>query len=121
MISFLPLQKYAALLTPQNKIDGVNIMPLLLNEPGANPRDELAYYYHTNSLEGIRKGEWKLVFPHPSQTYKKDLPGKDGFPGKTSTVQVPMALYNLRTDPGETEDLQLQHPDVVKQLEASGR
>ncbi len=31
-----------------------------------------------------------------------------------------MALYNLRTDPGETEDVQLQHTDVVKQLEALG-
>ena len=117
---FPTIAKICGASTPENKIDGVNILPLLLNEPGANPRDELAYYYHTNSLEGIRKGEWKLVFPHPSQTYKKDLPGKDGFPGKTSTVQVPMALYNLRTDPGETEDVQLQHPEVVKQLEALG-
>lgn len=102
---------------PSKKIDGVNILSLLLNKPGANPRDELAYYYHTNSLEAIRKGQWKLVFPHTSQTYKNFLPGHDGYPAKTAHVKVPMALYDLRTDPGETIDVQSQHPDIVKQLE----
>jgi arylsulfatase len=115
---FPTIAKICGASVPDHKIDGVNILPLLLNETRANPRDELVYYYHTNSLEGIRKGEWKLVFPHPSQTYKLDVPGKDGFPGKTSHIQVPMALYNLRTDPGETEDLQTQHPDVVEQLQS---
>lgn len=103
---------------PKHKIDGVNILPLLLNKKDANPRDEFAYYYHTNSLEGIRKGRWKLVFPHTSQSYKEDLPGKDGFPGKTSHIKIPMALYDLRTDPGETEDVQVQHPEIVEQLKS---
>ncbi len=65
---------------PTTKIDGVNILSLLLNQPDANPRDELVYYYRTNSLEGVRKDRWKLVLPHVSQTYKKVPPGKDGFP-----------------------------------------
>jgi arylsulfatase A-like enzyme len=102
---------------PEQKIDGVNISSLLLNEPDANPRDELAYYYRKNNLEAIRKGQWKLVFPHLSQTYKNSPPGQNGFPSKTAQVNVPMALYNLRTDPGETLDVQSLHPDVRKQLE----
>lgn len=102
---------------PAKKIDGVNVLPLLLNKPGANPRDELAYYYHTNSLEAIRKSQWKLVFPHISQTYKNSPPGRDGYPAKTAHVKVQMALYDLRSDPGETVDVQSQHPDIVKELE----
>jgi arylsulfatase A-like enzyme len=105
---------------PAKKIDGVNILPLLLNEKDANPRNELAYYYNVNSLEGVREGKWKLVFPHRSQTYKKFPPGKDGFPGKTAQVNVPEALYDLSTDPGETIDVAAEHPEVVRRLKDLG-
>lgn len=102
---------------PVRKIDGVDISDLFLGKKGANPRDEFAYYYDRNSLKGIRKGNWKLVFPNTSQTYK--LPsaiGADGYPGTYASVSVPLALYDLRTDPGETLDLKDKFPDVVKQL-----
>jgi arylsulfatase A-like enzyme len=102
---------------PSNKIDGVNILPLLYNEPHANPRDELAYYYKTNDLEAIRKGKWKLVLPHDSRTYKNNLPGKDGYPGATPDVPVPLALYDLSVDPGETLDVKAAHEDVVTLLQ----
>jgi len=105
---------------PAKKIDGVNILPLLLNEKDANPRNELAYYYNVNSLEGVREGKWKLVFAHRSQTYKKFPPGKDGFPGKTAQVNVPEALYDLSTDPGETIDVAAEHPEVVRRLKDLG-
>lgn len=102
---------------PAKKIDGVNLWPLLSGVSKANPRDEFVYYYDRNSLKGIRKGEWKLVFPCVSQTYKRPSAiGNDGWPGKYATDSVRLALYNLRTDPGETLDLKVQYPDVVKQL-----
>tara|TARA_B100001750_G_scaffold128207_1_gene101798 strand:+ start:61 stop:612 length:552 start_codon:yes stop_codon:yes gene_type:complete len=47
----------------RNKIDGVSLMPLLYSAPNANPRNELFYYYG-EKLIAVRKGEWKLVFPH---------------------------------------------------------
>lgn len=103
---------------PENRIDGIDILPLLKGDPDANPRDELAYYYHTNSLEGVRRGRWKLVVPHQSQTYKMYPPGQNGYPAKTGHVEVPLALYDLATDPGETLDVQSQHPDIVKDLQA---
>lgn len=102
---------------PANHIDGVDILPLLKGDPNANPRDEMAYYYHTNSLEGVRRGRWKLVLPHQSQTYKMDPPGQNGYPAKTGHVEVPLALYDLATDPGETLDVQSQYPDIVKELQ----
>jgi arylsulfatase len=103
---------------PQKKIDGINIQPLLLQQGGKEPRDEFVYYYDANSLKGIRKGQWKLVFPCMSQTYKKTQMGNDGFPGKYASDSVHLALYDLRTDPGETLDVKDQHPEIVKQLNA---
>ncbi|MEO9003123.1 MAG: sulfatase [Ginsengibacter sp.] len=103
---------------PEKKIDGINILPLLLGKPDADPRTEFVYYYNRNSLECIRQGKWKLVFPHKSRSYKSHPPGHDGFPGPTSEIDVPLALYDMSTDPGETLDVQEQHADVMKQLEA---
>ncbi|MEJ7766967.1 MAG: sulfatase-like hydrolase/transferase, partial [Chitinophagaceae bacterium] len=101
-----------------NKIDGINILPLLFNDPDANPRDELAYYYKINDLEAFRKGQWKLVFPHLGRTYKNNLPGQDGWPSPTPEIKVEMALYDLSIDPGETIDVQSLHKDVVQALQA---
>lgn len=103
---------------PKQKIDGVNILPLLLGDPNANPRTEFAYYYNRNDLEAIRKGQWKLVFPHKARSYMGHLPGRDGFPGPTSQVDVPLGLFDLSTDPGESRDVKEQHPDIVEQLNA---
>jgi arylsulfatase len=101
---------------PKNKIDGVTILSLLKQEPEANPRDHFVYYYDNNSLKAVRQGKWKLVFPHQSQTYKATDMGKDGFPGKYASVPVPMALYDLSSDPGETLDVAKHNPTVVAAL-----
>lgn len=102
---------------PAKKIDGVDIWPLLSQQAGANPRDEFAYYYDNNSLKAIRKGQWKLTFPCMSQTYKKTTAiGNNGWPGKYATDSVKLALYDLRTDPGETLDVKEQHAAIVDQL-----
>lgn len=104
---------------PTLKIDGVDLSPLFRQPRAHGPRDEFAYYYDRNNLKAIRKGNWKLVFPHQSQTYLNNgAIGANGFPGKTGQVKVPMALYDLGRDPAEQKDLQKQFPDIVKQLEA---
>ncbi len=101
---------------PERKIDGVDISALMMNEKDANPRDHFVYYYQKNSLEAVRKGPWKLVFPHMHRTYKKNLPGYDGWPGAQPNVATPLALYNLRMDPGETLDVQDKFPEVMEEL-----
>lgn len=117
-IDLLPtIAKIAGAPMPTRKIDGVNILPLLLNTPGEGPRTDFVYYYQKNALEAIRQGQWKLVFPHKCRTYKLFPPGNDGWPGKTKQVKVPQALYDLRADPGETMDVSADHPRVVATLE----
>ena len=102
---------------PEKKIDGVNILPLLLGDENANPRESFLYYYRKNSLEAVRKGTWKLVFAHPGRTYIGFKPGLDGFPGKTNeNFQFEEGLYDLRRDPGERYDVKEYYPEVVAEL-----
>ncbi len=104
---------------PVKKIDGVNLLSLLKQQPFAEPRTEFVYYYDRCSLKGIRKGQWKLVFPNISQTYKRSSAiGYDGWPGKYASDSVKLALYDLRTDPGETLDVKEKFPEVVRELTA---
>lgn len=101
---------------PSSKIDGVDITSLLLNDDEADPRDHFVYYYHRNSLEALRKGAWKLVFPHAHRTYNKNLPGYDGWPGEQPSDTTMLALYDLGLDPGETLDVKEKFPEVVQEL-----
>lgn len=102
---------------PDHKIDGVSILPLLRGVKDANPRDHFYYYYQLNALEAVRKGHWKLVLPHPSRSYEGVLPGKDGYPGEYNHIDVPLALYDLRRDPGERYDVKEQNPEIVQELQ----
>jgi len=101
---------------PTHKIDGINILSLMKGISGANPRNHFYYYYQRNSLEAVRKGNWKLVLPHHFRSYEGVLPGKDGFPGPYSKGFTDTTLYNLRRDPGERYDVHKTHPLIVKDI-----
>ncbi len=105
---------------PEKKIDGVNILQLLLGNKEAVPRHELLYYYRENSLEAVQIDYWKLVLPHTSyQSYRYMKPGKDGWPGPVTTETVyTTELYDLRRDPGEWYDVANLYPEKVMELEA---
>jgi arylsulfatase len=116
-IDFLPT--FAALTKAPlsvNKIDGVNILPLLKGED-VNPRTEILYYFGENDLRAIRVGDWKLVFPHAYPT--ANVPGNNGLSGKTPSLTTDLALYDLRRDPGEFFNVLNQYPEIVLQLKQS--
>jgi arylsulfatase A-like enzyme len=101
------------------KIDGLDFTEVLLGNRKIFPRDEFAYYYNTNNLKAVRKGNWKLVFPANSQTYGPPATiGGDRYPGIRAMVDIPLALYDLSIDPGEDRDVKDSHPEVVKKLTA---
>ncbi len=103
---------------PTQKIDGVDLTALLRGDETAKPRTHFYYYYRKNSLEAVRRDNWKLVLAHPGRTYEGLLPGKDGFPAKTAeTHPFPMALYDLRRDPGERYDVQADNPAILAELQ----
>ena len=99
------------------KIDGVNILPLMLGDEKANPREIFYYYYQSDCLEAVRKNQWKLVFPHKSQTYEGFAPGVNGEGGKTAMIDVSYGLYDMRRDPGERYDVKAYHPEIIEELE----
>ncbi len=117
-IDLLPtIASICGLPLPSNKIDGIDISALLLGKTDVSPRKYFYYYYDENSLKAVRYDNWKLVLPHPSKTYEKDVPGMDGHPGKVSQINIPMALYDLRQDPSERYDVKEIYPEIIKDLQ----
>jgi len=124
---------------PPKSIDGLDILPVLEGRPGARTPHEALYFYAGEELQAVRTGDWKLHFAHeyltPAGPTRSD--GKPanfenmkpaamdefGIRGIASRhgyriVSTPSALYDVRTDPGETRDVAAGHPDVVRRLEA---
>ena len=75
--------------------DGSNIWPALRGD--ALPAGHRSFYWKTPNSSAVRRGDWKLIVR------------KDG-----REVQ----LYDLASDPYETRDLALQHPERVSELKA---
>jgi arylsulfatase A-like enzyme len=102
---------------PEHPIDGLDIWPLMSQEPSPPTPHESYLYYWGNSLEAIRSGEWKLHFPHEYRSLT-GKPGRDGQPAGYTSATTDLALYNLKTDVGEKTDVKGEHPEVVAKLEA---
>jgi arylsulfatase A-like enzyme len=105
----------ANLQRPQAPIDGVDCSALLRGDSAAHPRDEFLYYY-SRTLEAVRKRNWKLHLPHDYRCYEASAPGKDGFPGPTTTGRTGLELYDLEKDPAERRNVADLHPDIVEEL-----
>jgi arylsulfatase len=99
-------------------IDGISFLPLLLGK--SDQARESFLYFYGNTLGAVRKGEWKLYLPHDSRTYEGLARGIDGTGGPIKSVKLSLALYNLKTDPGERKDVAAAHPEKVAELRALG-
>jgi arylsulfatase A-like enzyme len=109
-IDFLPtFVKLAGGTVPaDNKIDGKDLMPLLLGQTKESPH-EARYYYSGYKLQAVRIGPWKMaISPQAEQTAK-------GGPALFASLEKPR-LYNLDTDIGEQADVAAEHPNVVARL-----
>ncbi len=103
---------------PKKQIDGIEWVSLLKGDNTLTPREHFYYYYKKNSLEAVRQGDWKLIFAHKGRTYEGFAPGQDGKPGATDeNHQFPIALYDLRRDPGERYNILEQQPERVAELQ----
>jgi arylsulfatase A-like enzyme len=83
-------------------IDGLSIVPTLLGSEAAGreqPQHEYLYWeFHEKGFhQAIRFGRWKAI--------------RDGLDG-------PIALYDLREDLGETNNLAKSHPKIVARAAA---
>lgn len=108
-----------AKLPADRTLDGRDISPIMLGEPGAKSPHEAFYYYRETRLDAVRSGQWKLVFPRPGLDESDWLLSRGGaFLGEYREPVDRLLLYNLETDIGETTDVAEQHPEVVQRLTA---
>ncbi|MEY3143366.1 MAG: hypothetical protein RLY21_1859 [Planctomycetota bacterium] len=98
-------------------IDGRDARSVWSCAPDAKPTQEAYFfYYHTNELQAVRMGKWKLSLPRKSRTLGGKPGGVDGAETPYTNEAVPLALYDLERDPAETTDLLAEHPEVLAEL-----
>jgi arylsulfatase A-like enzyme len=116
-IDILPtLANLAGAPLPENKIDGLNIWPLISAQPGAKSPHEALYFYWGRELQAVRGGKWKLYFPHTYPSLGGKPGGSEGKPALYVQRQIGLALYDLENDVGETTNVADEHSDVVARL-----
>lgn len=94
---------------PDVTLDGMDATEFLTQKSPTSPRDEYLYYSGC-LLTGVRSEDWKLVLP------RSKAPEGLGWWGRMIEAVSETALYNLKTDPGETKNVAVDHPDVVASL-----
>jgi arylsulfatase A-like enzyme len=92
---------------PSAELDAVSLVPQLLGTASDTPPRDLYFVrreggpaYGGKSYEALIRGDWKLLQNNPWS---------------------PLELYNLRTDPQETNNVAKQAPKVFKELSESLR
>ena len=94
---FLPTAVEIARTEPPKGLDGISVLPLLLGQAQTNRHEFLYWEFHEKGFkQAVRLGDWKGI--------RLQAGGK-------------LELYDLKSDPGEKQDVADQHPEVVKKIE----
>jgi arylsulfatase A-like enzyme len=104
-------------LPADNKIDGVDISPVLFGESQESSR-QTHYYFSGNQLQAVRSGPWKLAVARQNENLFR-APGSTV--ANTDDQPFTPTLYNLDTDIGERNDVAAQNPDVSHACNLSSR
>ena len=116
-IDLLPtIAKLTGAELPKLPIDGKNISPLLMSDKGAKSPQEVYFFYWGQELQAVRMGKWKLHFQHDYRTLKEA--GNGGKPGPYTNARIPMSLYDLEADIGESRDQSAARPEIVREIQA---
>jgi len=111
------LPTYARLMDGQlsnNIIDGKDIWPVISSEPGASSPHEAYYLYYNNTLNAVRKDNWKLHFPHGYREVTQE--GADGQPGTYKNPTIEWELYDLNSDIIERNDVSSSNSNIFNEL-----
>lgn len=83
--------------TAPSEIDGVSLLPTLIGEKaaGKSQTKHEFLYWEMNGWTAIREGDWRAVKPDKSETWE---------------------LYNVGSDPSESQDLATSEPTVLARL-----
>ncbi len=82
---------------PRN-LDSLSLVPTLLGRPAKQKRHEYLYWesHERGFHQAVRLDDWKAI--------------------RLGTTK-PIARYDLKTDPGETNNAAAGHPDVVRKVD----
>ncbi|MBT6379413.1 MAG: sulfatase-like hydrolase/transferase, partial [Opitutales bacterium] len=97
--------------------DSFNILPVLLGEA----KDEIREFtlHQTISLDlAIRKGEWKYLDHKGSGGNNYDQAKLKLYALPDTAPNAPGQLYDLKRDPGETNNLYFVYPEIVRELKS---
>lgn len=98
-------------------IDGEDIWALMSGNYKEDANERTLFYHLGMTLQAVRKGPWKLHFPHRYR-HVGDEPGKDGNAAGQMDASIELSLYNLDEDVGETLNLADKYPKIVLSLTA---
>ncbi len=103
--------KLAGAKPPKAELDGSDAADFLTGKAKESPRED--YFYYTGCLlTGVRAGDWKLVLP------RRENPAGTGWWGRMIEAVEETQLFDLTKDPGESQNVAVAHPEVVKRLMA---
>ena len=102
----------AAPLPNDRVFDGVSLMPLVNGETLARAWEEPFFYYNCENFQAVRMGDWKLHLPRSAEQLPFWEKNK-AFLKLTSPV-----LFDLKTDPSESNDVANENPEMVSKLKA---
>lgn len=115
--------------------DSVNMLPAFVADPEDQIRDHLILAPNKGTHLSVRKGKWKYIPRQGSGGFGGRTPSSHTFAGPAAASFVgsmnsdiedgrikkdapPAQLYDLEADVNETQNVYLEHPEVVKELRA---
>lgn len=90
-----------------NKIDGMDIWPLMSDPNAKSPHESYALMHGPGT---VRQGKWKY-YP-----WKEKKEGRDAPVGRPPSPQK-VQLYDLSSDIGENKNLAAEHPEVCDSMQ----
>ena len=120
-IDLLPtFAKLVGVEPPKDRVlDGRDISTLMFDRTAGPVRDTHLYFNANQNLAAIRQGDWKLFLSAPApkgqaKNVKADKPAAKNAEPESTGPQ----LYNLATDPAETNNVAADQPQIVAKLQA---
>ena len=109
--------------TVSSTTDSINLLPYITGNQNSSPHEYL--YWRSGPTVAIRDERWKLIRYNNSPLTANDLrkdgrlePPASGWSNESPDGQLTM-LYDLKSDPSESNNLANTHPEIVKRLETA--